>query len=236
MLLTRSPLHMFRRTLSLDLHVLSTPPAFVLSQDQTLHQCTSPEGPESRHSPDGSDKKISATEVNQQIPSCPFHPPRIRPDPPTTPNGTTKEIRAGHMALTFGTLLSSQGTDAHRPRPSGRSRGNSPSLSCDVMTVNVGGRARAGTSARAASSRGGPRPSVSDSYRCRPVLRVPGRRYEGGATSSNGSSREVAHTSPARRSTTAMAFLPRRSTRKRPCSQSPSPGTADSSPTRRLLR
>ncbi len=32
------------------------------------------------------------------------------------------------MALTFGTLLSSQGTNAHHSRPSGRSRGNSPSL------------------------------------------------------------------------------------------------------------
>src|SRR5947209_8912683 len=27
------------RALPLDLHVLSTPPAFVLSQDQTLHKC-----------------------------------------------------------------------------------------------------------------------------------------------------------------------------------------------------
>ena len=37
-LLTRSPLtHKARRPGSFDLHVLSTPPAFVLSQDQTLH-------------------------------------------------------------------------------------------------------------------------------------------------------------------------------------------------------
>jgi hypothetical protein len=36
-LLTRAPLYSFRRTFALDLHVLSTPPAFVLSQDQTLH-------------------------------------------------------------------------------------------------------------------------------------------------------------------------------------------------------
>ncbi len=32
------------------------------------------------------------------------------------------------MALTFGTLLSSQGTDAHRSEPHGSSRGNSPSV------------------------------------------------------------------------------------------------------------
>ena len=44
MLLTRPPLtflrflRRFRELGPFDLHVLSTPPAFVLSQDQTLHQ------------------------------------------------------------------------------------------------------------------------------------------------------------------------------------------------------
>jgi hypothetical protein len=39
-LLTRSPLgHSPEGKASLDLHVLSTPPAFVLSQDQTLREC-----------------------------------------------------------------------------------------------------------------------------------------------------------------------------------------------------
>src|SRR3954452_805883 len=33
---TRSPVYSSLRTFSLDLHVLGTPPAFVLSQDQTL--------------------------------------------------------------------------------------------------------------------------------------------------------------------------------------------------------
>ncbi len=37
-LLTRSPL-IHPKASSFDLHVLSTPPAFVLSQDQTLQQC-----------------------------------------------------------------------------------------------------------------------------------------------------------------------------------------------------
>lgn len=38
-LLTRSPLiHGASTASSFDLHVLSTPPAFVLSQDQTLHK------------------------------------------------------------------------------------------------------------------------------------------------------------------------------------------------------
>ena len=48
MLLTRSPLHTPRKMLSLDLHVLSTPPAFVLSQDQTLRRCLDAHRPESR--------------------------------------------------------------------------------------------------------------------------------------------------------------------------------------------
>ena len=38
-LLTRPPLGLFPKKLpSLDLHVLGTPPAFVLSQDQTLNK------------------------------------------------------------------------------------------------------------------------------------------------------------------------------------------------------
>ena len=36
LLLTRAPLYSSRRTFTFDLHVLSTPPAFVLSQNQTL--------------------------------------------------------------------------------------------------------------------------------------------------------------------------------------------------------
>src|SRR5215210_9321588 len=40
-LLTRSPLgHPPEGRASFDLHVLSTPPAFVLSQDQTLRRCS----------------------------------------------------------------------------------------------------------------------------------------------------------------------------------------------------
>ena len=35
-LLTRAPLYLLRRAFSFDLHVLGMPPAFVLSQDQTL--------------------------------------------------------------------------------------------------------------------------------------------------------------------------------------------------------
>ena len=43
-LLTRSPLmYLPKETSSLDLHVLSTPLAFILSHDQTLHKYTLPQ-------------------------------------------------------------------------------------------------------------------------------------------------------------------------------------------------
>jgi hypothetical protein len=42
-LLTRSPLEYHKVAFPLDLHVLSTPPAFVLSQDQTLHRKPNPQ-------------------------------------------------------------------------------------------------------------------------------------------------------------------------------------------------
>ena len=52
MLLTRSPLSPGPKPwFSLDLHVLSAPPAFVLSQDQTLREDVSPaEGRQIQHS------------------------------------------------------------------------------------------------------------------------------------------------------------------------------------------
>ena len=43
---TRAPLYSSLRTFSLDLHVLGTPPAFVLSQDQTLQLRFRSRGPE----------------------------------------------------------------------------------------------------------------------------------------------------------------------------------------------
>ena len=53
-LLTRAPLYSGRSPFSFDLHVLGTPPAFVLSQDQTLHLIlgcrapSTPSGPRAR--------------------------------------------------------------------------------------------------------------------------------------------------------------------------------------------
>ena len=47
----------------------------------------------------------------------------------TNPDGLITPHDTGYfLALTFGTLLSSQGTGAHRSQPFGRSRGNSPNL------------------------------------------------------------------------------------------------------------
>ncbi len=38
MLLTRAPLYLPLRAFAFDLHVLGTPPALILSQDQTLNE------------------------------------------------------------------------------------------------------------------------------------------------------------------------------------------------------
>ena len=109
MLLTRSPLgHLPEGRASLDLHVLSTPPAFVLSQDQTLRECFVwlPGRPRRTGVP---------TESSLVSTSCVLvvyqrNPPRDRGRSTTalSPRGR------GLLALTFGTLLSSQGADAHR--------------------------------------------------------------------------------------------------------------------------
>ena len=106
-------------------------------------------------------------EPSRQTPQTkPVHPPSIRPDHATHPNEAGTTTRTGHMALTFGTLLSSQGTDAHRPRPLSRSRGNSPSLTtlCPVRQPPLWSRpGRPSTATRPCwCGRGGPSgPSAS---------------------------------------------------------------------------
>src|SRR3954469_17987828 len=99
-LLTRSPLeHPPEGAVSFDLHVLSTPPAFVLSQDQTLRRCST----------QAENRDLTIAES-------------INPKKPTrkTPKGPPG--REYYLALTFGTLLSSQGADAHQIHPSGLHR------------------------------------------------------------------------------------------------------------------
>ena len=98
----------------LDLHVLSTPPAFVLSQDQTLRREPSdpePEGPglsgslESRLSPEGTSGSASCDS------SC-YDRQRRRT------RRTAPPLRRG-CALAFSTLFSSQGART-RPRSARR--------------------------------------------------------------------------------------------------------------------
>ena len=65
-LLTRSPL-IHPKASSFDLHVLSTPPAFVLSQDQTLQTKTTgqnPNNPRSEKSDQTKDTKTGITKTN----------------------------------------------------------------------------------------------------------------------------------------------------------------------------
>src|SRR3712207_3943927 len=89
-LLTRSPLNFPpKRKAPFDLHVLSTPPAFVLSQDQTLRRC------------------LNQAE-NRELDALDIHQPK-----------ETHKKGATYLALTFGTLLSSQRADAQRLDPLG---------------------------------------------------------------------------------------------------------------------
>jgi hypothetical protein len=80
-LLTRSPLEHPKRAFPHDLHVLSTPPAFVLSQDQTLQQGTHTNNPQHPHPPQQQEGK------NTRKP--PARKPKKRTKPqhaPTPPN------------------------------------------------------------------------------------------------------------------------------------------------------
>ena len=104
---------------SLDLHVLSTPPAFVLSQDQTLRVGVLTSGANAagvstqkvavlrRHSITGSSELLCSSVPKESLSA-----------------GLLPTVDESYMALTFGTLLSSQGADAHRQGPFGPIRGN----------------------------------------------------------------------------------------------------------------
>ena len=113
MLLTRSPLIRPASWPSpFDLHVLSTPPAFVLSQNQTLRQCQTPPNPRR-------DQATDTTKNNTDLASItePIHPRGERQAPINTKahHDTTSQQTTWHRLL--GTLLSSQRTDAHPVRP-----------------------------------------------------------------------------------------------------------------------
>ena len=100
-LLTRSPLeHPPEGGASFDLHVLSTPPAFVLSQDQTLRECLPVIG--CTHHESGTTTGIRRSFTASSL--C-FLQRNLAP-------ADAGDGVSTYLALIFGTLLSSQGTDA----------------------------------------------------------------------------------------------------------------------------
>src|SRR4051794_37219857 len=106
-LLTRSPL-IHPKASPFDLHVLSTPPAFVLSQDQTLRECSHHENTARKSGTPGRNNPQQCTTS-----SLCFIAFRLRKDffKGTTSPNPTKGPGDGvstYLALTFGTLLSSQ--------------------------------------------------------------------------------------------------------------------------------
>ncbi len=96
-----------KRALPLDLHVLSTPPAFVLSQDQTLHR--------KKHL-----QQKTTLDKKQQ-----HYPCQKNRTTPTNPNTQSQPAPTGRInSSTFNTLLSSQTSHAHhnanhQPTPQG---------------------------------------------------------------------------------------------------------------------
>src|SRR3954466_14911208 len=82
-----------RRALPLDLHVLSTPPAFVLSQDQTLQQ-----------------KTLEQTVPAKKPPTPLANKGQVHPKKPHDTTTTTAAASTRTNTPNIGTLLSSQRT------------------------------------------------------------------------------------------------------------------------------
>ena len=140
MLLTRSPLIRPASWPSpFDLHVLSTPPAFVLSQNQTLRQCQTPPNPRR-------DQATDTTKNNTDLASItePIHPRGERQAPINTKahHDTTSQQTTWHRLL--GTLLSSQRTDAHPSWPFDPFGGNRSNLAVRLPLVNFAALVGAG--------------------------------------------------------------------------------------------
>ena len=94
-LLTRSPLIQPASWSSpFDLHVLSTPPAFVLSQNQTLRQCLTPPGPKTRQ------QTLRTVQTDQDSASIKDPPPTGWTADPHLNHQPTRQHQAGHMAST----------------------------------------------------------------------------------------------------------------------------------------
>jgi hypothetical protein len=108
---------------SLDLHALGTPPAFILSQDQTLHlRSETPAGPEARGrvsrrssvalEPHEFDHPSRTDRGDGRCGGLSLHRSRLirYPDAPRNRSKGGKPPRDGVLALAFHTLLSFQGT------------------------------------------------------------------------------------------------------------------------------
>ena len=96
MILTRSPLTHPQGAGPFDLHVLSTPPAFVLSQDQTLQKNQSPR---QHHEPKGTHKppRNQHHPDKQNKPSTPqTHPQKACPEHTQQKTRQTKHTKTKH--------------------------------------------------------------------------------------------------------------------------------------------
>ena len=103
MLLTRSPLeYPASRAFPFDLHVLSTPPAFVLSQDQTLHKKISEQNSETGREKPETQQKNKPPQTTQQCSPC-WRPKNYYKEKysPLNPTGSKmrklKKVEHNHM-------------------------------------------------------------------------------------------------------------------------------------------
>ena len=103
-ILTRSPLNPPPKTGAgpFDLHVLSTPPAFVLSQDQTLQ--TKPEQPTTNTNPRNQARTGTGpgrtTEAGEKTPTQPDTPQTPNPDKTTKTNTGTRRTKSAERKKT----------------------------------------------------------------------------------------------------------------------------------------
>ena len=105
MLLTRSPLIRAASCSSpFDLHVLSTPPAFVLSQDQTLRKCLLSTGePVNNHTKQASLQRENLINQGYKPKTCVFNSYQINlaANQPPHQKGKATNTRQGVLALTI---------------------------------------------------------------------------------------------------------------------------------------
>ena len=119
MLLTRSPLiHPASWASSFDLHVLSTPPAFVLSQDQTLRQKYLQTSKTGRRTITKHISRLAHQKVNKSKQTTTQPPLTQHPRKDTKQTETRTAIQTNMASKFTNTLLSSQTTHhTNQPNP-----------------------------------------------------------------------------------------------------------------------